>query len=1054
MKRLLNILLLFTLACSVQAQDLLPAVKHVSYIYRNDDHFNGFADCEIDSITFSRFDADSIEHIDYVTQVIYTHDSIYRIPLAVIDSVKCEQPPVELQKDVTVLTEEHLGFLVRADSTSILFRSDIPHSLLPKRGNVVVAMSANPEQFIPFAGRVLRTVYTADGVLVTCDPEVQLTDIFRRFTALLISTPNETSDNKEENWGEVPHSGNREKFDPFSSSFAWEPKMMTWEDPKTHEKKSYYPKYVTGVHKVLGPYNKNLLDLLPEGKRPDTDKFFFGFKDVYFEFNYRQKFLIDCYYDKDDKIIPSLYFYWRPTLLPIVRGALNLKIEAEFEKQLKFLPDLPPIPIFTPPVPPVPPIKIGEVNIHVTPLFVKVGGEADISYNFKLQKIFDVEVEHKSTGTKCVDMTKKENGGYEDKSGLYPEGFSFGESDLGDDIDHIGSVYVWLAWNPSVGVSLFTEKILTAKVDFKVGPWLQFNLEKTKQEPSDPYTRFYQKWSPTHLLTKGHGEVDFVVELLGDPVFSGAEMLKKLGIIKDNGFDFWEHRYGIFPGFGMSTLSSGWQKSLDQRGVVSITTPYKNPNHGEIKYDKLDRTLLSADLGIGIYKKNDDGTQEEVATSFSPKKTKGWFNKDEGTYTTEFKNLKRGYYTVAPLFDAPFFEPIRALPESAITIPPTVVTEEVTEVGQHHCFMNGHAIGLKAFTVGDYEGKLGWIIRKAADNGTSVGDLTIANVDSIPTLTISQAKCETVNGEDKLSFGKEHSSSQSMLKLTRCNLLRPGTTYIYRAWASYPTGTSSQEVIYGDIKEFTTDLSDDELKCSTDLGLSVDWACHNVGAAKDYQFGNYYAWGEMETKKTYTADNYKLPGKQNIAGDTNLDVATTWNKKVNTGWRMPTKAEIQELIDSCDMEWVTVHKVQGMKFTSRVKGFEGNSIFFPAAGNKYGKKTYSNGIGGCYWSADLDPESLKEVIENATTPVIDNDDDEDDGDEDDGDDEDDDDEGEVGIGEGDAKKLTNEEKADAWRLHFNNVEEEGKKPHNEAGRCFYGRTVRPVREKPKEQQQQ
>ena len=33
-----------------------------------------------------------------------------------------------------------------------------------------------------------------------------------------------------------------------------------------------------------------------------------------------------------------------------------------------------------------------------------------------------------------------------------------------------------------------------------------------------------------------------------------------------------------------------------------------------------------------------------------------------------------------------------------------------------------------------------------------------------------------------------------------------------------------------------------------DLGLSVKWATCNLGATKDDEIGNYYAWGETEPK--------------------------------------------------------------------------------------------------------------------------------------------------------------------------------------------------------------
>lgn len=1076
MKRLLNILFLLSLVwLSAYAQsqepvqepaqeeelDLPTLVKNVSYIYRNDDHFNGFADSEVDSIKFSRIDIDGIEHADFVTQEIYTPDSIYRIPLAAVDSVVCQQPPIELQDDVVQLSEDQCSFVLRADSTSILFRSDIPRDLLPDRGKVLLAMNSDSRRLLHFAGRVLDVQRTPEGVLVTCDTGLQLEDIFRRLTAVMFTSPR-TDGGDEQEW-DVPHSGNREKFNPFSKSFSWSPSTKTYTDPKTGEKTTYNEKYISGFRKTLDPIKKNLLDFIddkPSWLNNEENKI-----DVTLTFDiaYRQKFLIDFFKDKNDWVIPSLYFYWRPTFLPSLKGEAEVKLIAEWSKEIKCIPDVPAIGIWIPPTPVSPPIRIGEVNIHLTQFYFLVGGETEFTYSFTAKKIFDVELELNSSGTHVTDMSKKENGGYTDQSGLTSNGFTFPSSELGDDIDHFGSVYVWLAWKPTFGLSLINERVLTAKFETKIGPWVQLNFEKTNWEPAHEPSRFYQEWSPSHLLTKLHLETDFkVIFAEGTSVeknFSLKEKLKSWNISDGKGWDFMVHRYGIFPGFGTPKLTSNWENSMMQRGVVSFTTPFKNPVNGTPSRTGLDRTFLSADLGLGIYKVNGDGTQEEVAVSFKPKRTKGWFNKDEGSYNTEFSGLKRGVYRVAPVFDAAFFSPIRALPETDIVIPPSVFTEDATSVGKHHCFMNGYTLGLKGFSeLMEGEAQVGWLLSKATEGDYS-GDLTHANAFKIGTFTVSEAVAETVKGEDKLSFGPTHTSNDKLTAKARCDNLTPSSIYYYRAWASYPDGKETK-IIYGDIKELTTDASEEEERCSTDLGLSVDWACYNVGAAKQYQYGNYYAWGEKETKKTYTAANYKLPDKHNIAGNTDYDVATTWNKGKNSGWRMPTKKEIQELIDNCTMEWVTVHKVKGMKFTSKING---NSIFLPAAGNKYAKKVYSNGIGGCYWSGDLDEESLLEEVSFAVTPSLDefagdntgdgkDKDDDEDGQkpEDDDDDENEEDEGQEGIGKGDNRELTAEEKADAFRLHFNNVEEEGLAPHSEAGRCFYGRTIRPVREKPKE----
>ena len=67
---------------------------------------------------------------------------------------------------------------------------------------------------------------------------------------------------------------------------------------------------------------------------------------------------------------------------------------------------------------------------------------------------------------------------------------------------------------------------------------------------------------------------------------------------------------------------------------------------------------------------------------------------------------------------------------------------------------------------------------------------------------------------------------------------------------------------------------------------------------------------------------------------------------------MPTKAELQELIDYTTNEWITNYNgtgVNGRKFT----GSNGNSIFIPAVGHCYNGSVYSVGIRGEVWSSSL-----------------------------------------------------------------------------------------------------
>ena len=48
-----------------------------------------------------------------------------------------------------------------------------------------------------------------------------------------------------------------------------------------------------------------------------------------------------------------------------------------------------------------------------------------------------------------------------------------------------------------------------------------------------------------------------------------------------------------------------------------------------------------------------------------------------------------------------------------------------------------------------------------------------------------------------------------------------------------------------------------------DLGLPSGtlWATMNVGATSAEDYGNYYAWGEIEIKSNYNSDNYALNEK-------------------------------------------------------------------------------------------------------------------------------------------------------------------------------------------------
>lgn len=175
------------------------------YFYRNDGNINVFFRENIDSITYSNYDADSVYYDNIITQLVYTADSIYRIPLAVIDSVSFINPEIILKPDVVVMTESMLDYLIGKDEMTLTFTSDMPQSLRPQTGNVLIAYT--PDNTIlgeGFAGRVSEVKSVGENIQVVCDNLNDLTDIFEQL--ITIQQFRETSNNTrvDNNWKSEP----------------------------------------------------------------------------------------------------------------------------------------------------------------------------------------------------------------------------------------------------------------------------------------------------------------------------------------------------------------------------------------------------------------------------------------------------------------------------------------------------------------------------------------------------------------------------------------------------------------------------------------------------------------------------------------------------------------------------------------------------------------------------------------------------------------------------------------------------------------------------------
>lgn len=129
-----------------------------------------------------------------------------------------------------------------------------------------------------------------------------------------------------------------------------------------------------------------------------------------------------------------------------------------------------------------------------------------------------------------------------------------------------------------------------------------------------------------------------------------------------------------------------------------------------------------------------------------------------------------------------------------------------------------------------------------------------------------------------------------------------------------------------------------------DLGLPSGtlWATMNVGADTVTDYGDYFAWGEIEPNKAtaYTWDNYKFGTRNALTKYYYNDDKTTLDPEDDAAnvimggdWHIPSMAQLVELKENTTSSWTTDYNgtgVAGAVYTSIAD--ISKSIFFPAAG--------------------------------------------------------------------------------------------------------------------------
>ena len=181
-------------------------------------------------------------------------------------------------------------------------------------------------------------------------------------------------------------------------------------------------------------------------------------------------------------------------------------------------------------------------------------------------------------------------------------------------------------------------------------------------------------------------------------------------------------------------------------------------------------------------------------------------------------------------------------------------------------------------------------------------------------------------------------------------------------------------------------------KYTVDLGLpsGTRWCKYNLGVELNQSFlpinqvgiGEYYAWGETQSKQIYDWDHYKYGQNKNeltkyIATDEHvgyfddeseillqidhltelqlIDDAAYQNMHLHDfKFHIPTVEQFEELLEYTISEWTNIEKgfsiYRCVILTSKING---NKIAFPACGYYIGEQLRNVGFAGNYWTSTL-----------------------------------------------------------------------------------------------------
>ena len=961
MKRMYLIILLAVMTLSGMAQTIGDAF----YIYRNDGQFNAFFRDEVISIDYSYEDADGNTYDEIVTQIVNTADSVYKIPLAAIDSVCFVTPPTVYKQDVTRMELNLLDYIIGADSLTLKLKPGTPSQIIPVIGDKLILLEGCDVLPNGFSGIVSNVHNGSISIDVVCE-QAYLEDLFDSFCSA--STV----------YGSSPDAEYASRA--FSTNGS--------------HRATYNP---DDVVYSLGPYKIDRSYEVSQGIAFDGDLALTGSASFSVEIQPTLKIHTFLILGEGQ----GTYFQYRISgdLRVTSRSSLygGLSYNHDFEgREIKC-----PIP------------QTGNtVNFYFNPgLFVRADATITASLTstqiYTFGSAFDFSSKGQNTlkpsiggrlASSSVDMSGCLDGSL--AGGAYAEigfnllsrelakvcvrgelgarfsgSFVFRNSDI-DNATKDTKLYERLKAS-NIELSSFVNASLQASVAH-TGNGLTWELSEPihtwDRVPTFANTSFKQKLNP-------HTSADASTQLSGDcliPVMAGLSVRDKNGNEVDDyypstAFDKGDkplsytftnlssdEDYTLYPKvriFGYEMLASPSAKLDKTEMPVKITDFQQTDSH----YEKDAFT----NNGMKYSYKYDCAVTVELTNSENVEDW-GYVYKDPfgqiarislRSYGSPYTDTRYSYYRNESSSTVTLYEYVRYTGDSAYyygnpkdySVSNQWFPAKITDFKQ-----TGSRYEKDAFTK---NGKKYCYVYRCK---VTVELMDSKNVEDWGYVyQISDGLWSVISLK---SFDSPYSDSRTAHFRNESN-----SKVILKEFVKYE---GDEKYYFSDEKSYDVSHKGNFSSCSDanhphmidfDLPSGTKWACCNVGASTPEEYGNYYAYGETLSQNVFSRDTYQY-GYYDYDGDyshlvnigfdiagTSYDAAT-----VNWGnpWRMPNWNQCKELREYCTWIWTTQNGVSGAKLI----GPNGFTMFLPAGGGMWNGGLHDAGSDCYYRSSSLDQQ--------------------------------------------------------------------------------------------------